>query len=152
MMSVVDPASQTTPSPPLRRVTCNVRAFTAMIRTAMFRRVELAARDDIDGLAAMEAAASAMADPPLEVLMDADAWDEALGTYWDEHDELLTDGDARGPGLFRIEKGRDRWTVLQVIHDPQGNHDWMIRAEADLPASDAAGSAVVRAAGFARLD
>ena len=140
------------PPPPPRPVTGNERAFTAMIRTAMFRRVELAARDDIAALAAMDAEASAMVDPPLKILMDSDAWDEALGEYWDEHEDLLTDGDARGPGLFRIEKGRERWTVLQVIHDPQGNHDWMIRAEADLVASDAAGSAVVRAVAFQRLD
>ena len=123
-----------------------------MLRTAMFRRVELAARDAVDALGDLEVASANLADPPLEVVMDADAWDEALGEYWDEHDDLLTDGDARGPGLFRIEKGRDRWTILQVIHDPDGNHDWMIRAEADLAASDAAGSAVVRALAFQRLD
>ena len=29
-----------------------------MVRNAMFRRVELAARDDVDGLAALEAAPS----------------------------------------------------------------------------------------------
>ena len=123
-----------------------------MLRTAMFRRVELAARDDVDALADLEESSANLADPPLPVVMDADAWDEALGDYWDEHEDLLTDGDARGPGLFRIEKGRERWTLLQVIHDPDGNHDWMIRAEADLAASDAAGAAVVRALAFQRLD
>ncbi|MHA6512033.1 DEAD/DEAH box helicase [Tessaracoccus sp. Z1128] len=145
-------AAHGAPPPPPRPVTGNERAFTAMIRTAMFRRVELAARDDVDALAALETASAALADPPLTVLMDADAWDSALAGYWDEHDDILTDGDARGPGLFRIEKGRERWTVLQVIHDPAGNHDWMIRADADLAASDAAGAAVVRAASFSRLD
>ena len=150
--AAAEAAAQGAPPPPPRPVTGNERAFTAMIRTAMFRRVELAARDDVDALAALEAASAALADPPLPVLMDADAWDESLGEYWDEHDDLLTDGDARGPGLFRIEKGRDRWTILQVVHDPEGNHDWMIRAEADLAASDAAGTAVVRAAAFARMD
>ena len=150
--AAVAAAAAGAPPPPPRPVTGNERAFTAMLRTAMFRRVELAARDDVDALAALEESSAGLAEPPLPVVMDADAWDEALGDYWDEHEDLLIDGDARGPGLFRIEKGRERWTILQVIHDPEGNHDWMIRAEADLAASDAAGSAVVRTLAFQRLD
>ncbi|HJE50816.1 MAG TPA: DUF3516 domain-containing protein [Tessaracoccus flavescens] len=150
--AAVAAAAAGAPPPPPRPVTGNERAFTAMLRTAMFRRVELAARDDVDGLAALEASSAALADPPLDVLMDADAWDEALGDYWDEHDDLLIDGDARGPGLFRIDKRPGVWSLTQVINDPEGNHDWRIRAEADLAASDAAGSAVVRALVFERLD
>ena len=37
-------------------------------------------------------------------------------------------------------------------HDPDGDHDWRITAEVDLAASDAAGSAIVRATAFDRLD
>ncbi|WP_228386861.1 DEAD/DEAH box helicase, partial [Ornithinicoccus halotolerans] len=39
------------PAPPPRPVTAQERAFRVMVRNAMFRRVELAARDDVDGLA-----------------------------------------------------------------------------------------------------
>lgn len=84
--------------------------------------------------------------------MDVAAWDEALGAYYDEHDEVLLDGDARGPGLFHIEKLSDKWLITQIVHDPAGNHDWQIRAVADLSASDEAGAAVVRALAFHRVD
>ncbi|MFZ1409930.1 MAG: DUF3516 domain-containing protein, partial [Micropruina sp.] len=43
--------------PPNRSVTGNVRAFRVLVRNAMFRRVELASRDDVDGLAGLEAGA-----------------------------------------------------------------------------------------------
>jgi hypothetical protein len=36
--------------PPQRQVTGNPRAFRVLVRNAMFRRVELASRDDVDGL------------------------------------------------------------------------------------------------------
>lgn len=138
------------PAPP-RPVTGNERAFRAMVRQAMFRRVELAARDKWRDLGDLEAAAAALADPSLPVVMDAEAWDEALAGYWDEHDDLLVDADARGPELFRIVKEPNLWRLTQVIHDPAGNHDWRISGEADLRASDLAGTAVVRALTFARL-
>lgn len=145
-------AARGAPPPPPRPVTGNTRAFTAMLRTAMFRRVELAARDRWEALGELEAASAALADPPLPVLMDAEAWDESLGRYWDEHDDIGTDAVARGPGLLRIEKAAGTWTITQVIDDPEHNHDWRIRAEADLAASDEAGTAVVRAIAFDRMD
>ena len=144
-------AAQGAPPPPPRPVTGNERAFTAMIRTAMFRRVELLADDRWEALGDLEGAAAHLVEPPMDVVMDAEAWDDALADYWDDYDEILLDGDARGPELFRLEKGPKTWQVTQVIHDPDGNHDWRIEAEVDLEASDAAGSAVVRATRFARL-
>ena len=140
-----------TPPPPPRPVTGNERVFTTMVRNAMFRRVELAARDRWQELANLDAAAAALPEPELPVLMTAEAWDEALGGYWDEHDEIRTGADARGPALLRIEKHRTRWEVAQVIDDPEGNHDWRILGEVDLPASDQVGTAVVRTLAFERL-
>ena len=59
-----------------RPLTGNLRAFTALVRNAIFRRVLLAADDDVDGLAALDA------DDP-DVTFTADDWDSALGEYWD---------------------------------------------------------------------
>ncbi|GAB3699601.1 DEAD/DEAH box helicase [Mariniluteicoccus flavus] len=148
------------PAPP-RPVTGNERAFRAMIRTAMFRRLELAARDRWEELGALELSECAKVDPPLEVVMTAERWDDALADYWDEHDEMLLDAEARGPSLFLVEKpdalrasaaSRGVWTVRQIVHDPEGNHDWQVLAEVPLEASDAAGSAVVRTLAFERVD
>ncbi|WP_026927763.1 DEAD/DEAH box helicase [Granulicoccus phenolivorans] len=140
------------PAPP-RPVTGNERVFRTMVRNAMFRRVELAADDAYAELGALEDSVAHLTEPPLPVVMTAAAWDEALGAYWDEHDELLTDADARGPGLLQIEtaRGGRLWQVTQVLHDPEGDHDWRILAEVDLDLSDQVGSAVVRGLALERL-
>ncbi|MGC3992722.1 MAG: DUF3516 domain-containing protein [Propionicimonas sp.] len=127
---------------PPQTVTSNVRAFRVLVRNAMFRRVELAASDDVEGLAALEPGGA----------MTRTRWDEALGEYWDEHEVLPTDADARGPALLVVtERGRT-WDVRQVIDDPEGNHDWSITARIDLDECDAAGELVVHTLNFARLD
>ncbi|WP_182376148.1 DEAD/DEAH box helicase [Nocardioides sp. WS12] len=124
------------PPPPPRPLSQQGRVFDVMVRNAMWRRVELFARDDVPGLVALEVAA--------EGDFSEAAWDEALEAYFGEHRRLLTDGDARGPALLSVDKQAGRWEVTQTLHDPEGNHDWVIVAEVDLAASDEAGEAVVR--------
>ncbi len=119
----------------VRPVTANVRAFRVLVRNAMFRRVELAARHDWAALGELDGEAG----------WDAEAWQAALASYWDEHDQLLTDADARGPGLLVVDTGTERrtWRVRQILHDPDGDHDWGISADIDLDDSDEAGVAAV---------
>lgn len=145
-------AAQGAPPPPPRPVTGNERAFTAMVRTAVFRRVELAARDRWDELGKLEEASAALVDPPLPVVLDEAAWDDALADYFDEHDQISTDGDARGPQAFSVTKGAGQWQVTQTIYDPAGHNDWQLQATVYLDQSDAAGTAVVLGTSFSRLD
>jgi hypothetical protein len=128
-------------APPQRTVTSNIRAFRVLVRNAMFRRVELAARDDVDGLLALDA------DDPDRASAFRD-WDAALGEYWDVYDEIRTDADARGPANLVIEERGRTWRVRQIIADPDGNHDWSMTATVDLDACDAAGDLIVHVTGF----
>ena len=57
-----------------------------MIRNAMFARVQLCARDDLDGLVRLEREAADRVEPPREVVMGRSAWDAALEEYYAEHD------------------------------------------------------------------
>jgi len=119
-----------------------------MVRNAMFRKVILAADDDFEALGALEPERSAMT---------TTAWEDTLGTYWDEHDEINDGPDARAPGLFMIENESRRrdsriWLVRQIIDDPAGNHDWSITATVDLDECDEADDLVLRTRAFARLD
>jgi len=124
--------------PPL---TANRRAFRVLVRNALFRRVELAALRRYDDLGALDAEAG----------WDADGWAAAMEAYFEEHDELGTGPDARGPGcLVVVEQPADvppgarLWRARQIFDDPAGDHDWGISAEIDLAASDEIGEAVVR--------
>jgi len=124
-------------------ITGNPRVFRALVRGALFRRVELAARDDVHGLAAL-------GDVDDEGRpWDVDRWADALEPYWQDHDEMLTGAAARGPALFQVTPGATTWRVRQLIDDPAGDHDWRIDAVVDLAASDEAGEVrlVVEAVG-----
>jgi hypothetical protein len=115
-------------------VTANPRAFTVLVRNAMFRRVELAALRRFDELGGLDADAG----------FDAASWQAALAGYFDEYGEIGTGPDARGPARLLIDRQPDRWLVRQILDDPAGDHDWGISAEVDLAASDEAGEAVLR--------
>src|SRR3954466_14427379 len=124
-------------APPPRPITGNERAFRVMIRNAMFLKVQLAAHDDFAALAALE---------PSPPTMNATAWENALGGYWDEYESIDTGPAARSPELFTLD--RSTWKVRQVIADPERNHDWAIVATVDVDASDAAGEPVIRTESF----
>ena len=149
---------------PSRPITANERAFRVMVRNAMFRRVELAARDRFVDLAQLDSANAVLPEPARSPLMDEAAWDEALGAYYADHDSIATDSDARGPQLLAVEAltgpppgatelDRDHrlWEVRQTLHDPEGDHDWVIEAVVDLDASDDAGEPVVLTRAMRRL-
>ncbi|MFJ9890133.1 DEAD/DEAH box helicase [Streptomyces sp. NPDC091287] len=120
----------------VKPVTANTRAFRVLVRNAMFRRVELAALDRVRDLGELDGDAG----------WDEDAWGEAMDAYWDAHEEIGTGPDARGPKLLKIEEdpAHGLWRVWQAFADPADDHDWGIKAEVDLAASDEEGRAVVR--------
>ncbi|MGH6654677.1 MAG: DEAD/DEAH box helicase [Actinocrinis sp.] len=145
-------------------VTANRRAFRVLVRNALFRRVELAAKDEVAALVELDAedalVLQELALPPTDEWdgpWGEQDWDEALGDYYEQHDEIRTGPDARGPKLLFVEEdelnsNQDRiWKVRQVLDDPAGDHDWILRAEVDLAASDSVGRAVLRVLEFDRL-
>ncbi|KQR48738.1 DEAD/DEAH box helicase [Microbacterium sp. Leaf161] len=125
--------------PAPKRLTSNTRAFRTLVRNELFRRVQLAAREDV----------SALAD--LDPSFGADAWSDALDGYFADHDEILTGANARSAQLLLITEGTTEWTVRQILDDPAGDHDWGISATVDLAASDEEGAAVLTVTGVDRL-
>ncbi|MEV7757667.1 DUF3516 domain-containing protein [Microbacterium sp. NPDC089180] len=125
------------PAPP--SILTNRRAFVVLVRNEMFRRVQLAALQRDEEL----------------VELDPDAgWPEVLDRYFDEHDAIGTGGAARSSALVDIDESSASdgvWRVEQTIDDPAGDHDWRIRAEVDLAASEEEGTAVVRVTEVLRL-
>ena len=119
--------------PAPRLLTSNTRAFTILVRNELFRRVQFAALEKYEELGELDAA----------VGFDADAWAEAMDAYYEVHDELLTDADARSAAMLIIEPGPGIWTVRQIFHDPSDDHDFGISATVDLAESNEQGVAVV---------
>ncbi|RVW03953.1 DEAD/DEAH box helicase [Rhodococcus xishaensis] len=113
-----------------RPITTNTRAFKVMVRNAMFRRVELAARQRWEELAELGDA------------LDADDWADLMELYFDEYDEIGTGPSARGPLLFQVTVEPKLWRVRQVLDDPEGDHGWALLGEVNLAESDAAGEVV----------
>ncbi|HEX6346945.1 DEAD/DEAH box helicase [Umezawaea sp.] len=115
-------------------VTRNVRAFRVLVRNALFRRVELAARRNYYELGLLDG----------ESGWDQDAWEDAIEPYFEAFDSIGTGSDARGPALLIITEEPGRWDVRQIFDDPAGDHDWGISAEVDLEESDETGTASIR--------
>lgn len=125
-----------------RPLTGNERAFTAMVRNALFRRVELFARERWDELAALDGRSG----------LSAQRWREIGDEYFTDHDDVGTGADARGPALLIFDRQPDVWRVRQILDDPAGDHDWGFDVEVDLEASDEEGAAVLYVVDAGRLD
>lgn len=125
-----------------RPLTGNERAFTAMVRNALFRRVELFARRRRHDLGELDGGAG----------WTAERWEEVIGDYFAEHHDVGLGADARGPALLIIDRRPGLWRVRQILDDPAGDHDWGIEVEVDLEASDEEGAAVLRVIDAGRLD
>ncbi|WP_338748019.1 DEAD/DEAH box helicase [Janibacter alittae] len=153
-------------APPPRPLSARTGPFRAMVRGAMWQRVDRASRDDLGALSGIETAAAELADDARSPVMRYEDWDVGLGDYWDEHDRIGTDQDARGPHHLHIEEEIGRppglddsvdapdarlWLVRQTLADPAGDHDWVVEATVDLDASDRIGEAVVLTTALKRL-
>lgn len=139
---LINPADDPTapvvpPAPP--SILTNRRAFVVLVRNEMFRRVQLAALQRDEELVEL--------DPDVD-------WPGALDRYFDEHDSIGTGGAARSSAYVGIDESAAPdgvWRVEQTIDDPAGDHDWRIRAEVDLAASEEEGTAIVRVTEVVRL-
>lgn len=105
------------------------RGLTVLVRNALFRRVRLAASDDSE----------ALGEADTENGYPAHKWRAALGEYYDAHEDVLLDADARSMAFLSIdesdEKSQHVWHVQQTFSDPEGDHDFAIRADIDLDAT-----------------
>ena len=93
-----------------------------LVRNALFRRVELAAREDYAGLGALEAEVLATVDehdldagdvaqqwlPDDHEAWTADRWAGAMDGYFTEHEDLGTGPDARRNAALCLRGSRDR--------------------------------------------
>ena len=112
------------------------RGLTVLVRNALFRRVRLAAADKVEELA----------DVDMEWGFGVRKWQEALDAFYEAHEEILLDADARSSAYLVIDEADERanhvWHVRQIFHDADGDSDFSIAADVDLDATQDAGEVV----------
>src|SRR5699024_10054386 len=126
-----------------RPITANERAFTTMVRNAVYRRVGLLDREDYGALAALDSGQGGAG--------AAAEWAAAAEPYWQEYTDLGTGNEARGAQMAEISKSDRTWQVTQILSDPEGDNDWRMHLEVDIPASAEAGEPVTKVTGLGPL-
>lgn len=127
-------------------IVANRRALTLLVRNALFRRVQLMAIEDSKTLGGLDS----------DFGYNQRDWDQVLDDFYQDHEEILTDADARSLDYFILdeseEKKSHRWHVRQVIRDFEGDNDWAIDAQVDLAATQEEGQVVFSSYRVGRSD
>jgi superfamily II RNA helicase len=118
-------------------VTRDEKAFTVLVRNAMYQLLRALARKDWAGAAAM---VSAGGDDPA---WTKERFEEAFKPFFAQHAAIRLDPPARSPANTRVDKKAATWDVVQVVCDDAGDDDWGISCWIDLAASGREGRPVV---------
>ena len=112
------------------------RGLTVLVRNALFRRVQLAARGRVEELGKLDA----------DTGYAARKWQGLLDEFFVAHEEIVIDADARSMDYLAIDESPEReehlWRVLQTFKDSDGDRDFVISADVDLDATQEAGEVV----------
>ncbi len=112
------------------------RGLTVLVRNALFQRVRLlAARND-----------EALAELDTEWGYGIRRWRQCIDEYYDAHEEVLIDADARSNAYFFVDESDEKeqhvWHVRQLIRDENDDHDFQILADVDLDATQDGGDVI----------
>ncbi|MEN3941418.1 DUF3516 domain-containing protein [Prosthecobacter sp. SYSU 5D2] len=109
-------------------ITRNRREFTALIRTEIFRFLRGLVIGDY------RSALASLGPQPAPVLWTAETLASTMEPYYDEHDRLLLDNEARNGRYTFVEPAEDHktWKVSQVLVDLDALNDWQAVFTVDL--------------------
>ena len=120
------------------QVVTDRRGLTLLVRNAMFQRVELVAADRPEALADLDA----------DWGYGLRAWSDALDDLYEDHEQILTDAQARSSDFFSLDDRDERqghtWRVRQIFDDVEGERDWGIAGIVDLDATQESGQVVFK--------
>lgn len=112
------------------------KGMELLVRNALFSRVLLIAEEKSQELADLDT----------EFGMGLRSWEDTLDDIYDEHEEIITDQDARSSKYFILdesdENAHHRWHARQILKDAEGDLDWAIDGFIDLDATQNQGSVV----------
>ena len=112
------------------------RGLTLLVRNALFARVRLAAFGSVDELGKLDG----------DWGWRAPVWQRALDRFYEEHDEIVLDGDARSTAYYTIDESDEKtsrvWHVHQIFRDSDDDRDFGIWGDVDLDATQNEGAVV----------
>jgi len=114
--------------PTRRDVTTNTGAFRSMVRNEAFRWVQLLARSKTTELAEHSE-------------LSADEISDRWAGFFDDHEQVITGPEARGPQHFDFDA--ETGEITQSIVDPQDWMEWKVTGQVNFEASRDEGRAVV---------
>jgi hypothetical protein len=135
-----------------RDITRDARQFTALVRARVLPWIRCLALDQYDeAVSLLDPGAGEGAGTET----GASGWTAAslraaLDPYFEEHERIRLDPEARNVRHTHVKPSEDRrtWRVMQVLVDPEEHNDWQAEFEVDLAASRAAGAPVIRLVGL----
>ncbi len=112
------------------------RAFTVLVRNALFARVRYAAFDDAEALGNLDA----------DWGYAQRRWRQCLDEFYEQHEEVVLDADARSMAFLSIDESDEEashvWHVHQTFKDSDDDRDFGIRADVDIDATLESGEVV----------
>ncbi len=118
-------------------VTRDERAFTVLVRGAMFQLLRALARRDWAAAAEMVSAGGD------EAAWTPQVFEQALAPFYAEHPTMRLDPSSRVPNNTRISRDSRSWEVVQVLCDEAGDDDWALTCWVDLESSRREGKPIV---------
>ena len=117
-------------APGVDEVVRDRRALRLLVRNALFSRVRAAATGDMERLGELDG----------EWGWRSQRWSHMLEAYFEVHEEILLDGDARSADLLQVDEsdergdsdGRHVWHVRQMFLDEDGERDFGLSGDVDL--------------------
>ncbi len=73
---------------------------------------------------------------------------ELFQPFWDEHDLVIVDAEARSPVKLTWEPSTGQ--VSQIISDPEGYDEWKLTGQVDVAGSDETGELMLELTGLGR--
>ncbi len=124
------------PPPSANAVVADRRGLVILVRNALFLRVRLASLGRCDELGSLDCEAG----------YGAAHWERVLEGFYEVHEEIRIDADARSHAYLLIDEadevGEHLWHVRQIFLDEDADCDFAIAADVDLDATQEEGEAV----------
>jgi hypothetical protein len=102
-------------------------AFRARVRAELRTIVSALAEDDLEEAAGLLHQAD-------DALWTPRRLEAALEPFYEEYDRIVFNHRARATDLIQVDrKGPGRWTVTQVLCDPEGDNMWYLAGRVEVP-------------------